>query len=114
MCVRVEAAEKTYVVTYGQTYSTRRNIDSLARGLGTDPTPRFRLPVPMLVGAPRAGDVATRITGRRMPFDSHVLDRLIGNAEYASGCIQADLGFRPTVNLDDEATEMARTHRQGP
>lgn len=108
--VRPEAAGRTYVVTDGEAYSTGRIVDALARGLGVDATPRMRVPMPALRAAARAGDLAARMSGRRVPFDSGVLDRLVGDAEYTSARIGAELGFEPSVVLEDEAVEMARAH----
>jgi len=106
--IRPEASGRTYVLTDGQTYSTRRIVDGLAGGLGVDATPRFRIPLPVLTAAARVGDLAIKVSGRRAPFDTAALDKLVGNADYASEAIRAELGFTTLVTLEDEAAEIAR------
>lgn len=105
------AAGRTYVVTDGQTYSTRRIIDALARGAGLDASSRFIFPLPLLTLAAKCGDQMTRMAGRRVPFDSEVLEKLVGNAEYECELIRTEIGFCAAVELEDQSHEMATAHR---
>lgn len=100
------AAGQTYVITDGQVYSTERIIRALADAMGTNSMPRVRVPAAALRMAARLGDGAERITGRRLPFDSQVLQRLLGNAEYEARRAADELGFIPSQTLEDAAAAL--------
>lgn len=107
------AGGRTYVVTDGDVYSTDRIIRALAERVGVDPTPRVRVPFWLLRAVARAGDGLERLTSSRVPFDSVVLGRLLGNAEYQSGRAQDELGFRPMQTLELAAEEIVRASVTG-
>jgi UDP-glucose 4-epimerase len=107
------AAGRTYVLTDGEVYSTERIIRALADAAGTDALPKARVPAPVLGMAARLGDRAERITGRQLPLNSAVLERLLGNAEYEARRAPIELGFTPSHSLEDVAAAML-THVSGP
>ena len=104
------AAGRTYVVTDGQVYSTRRIHELMAAALGR-PLPRWTVPPGLLRGAGRAGDVVGRLRGRRFPLDSLAVDRLLGSAEYSSRRIENELGFVPEQDLARALPEMVASYR---
>lgn len=105
-----EAHGKVYIVTDGQTYSTRQIYTLLCRALGK-PLPRWVLPAAVLYGAARVGDVLARFLPRPPPLTSAVLDKLLGSACYRSDRIQRELGFRPSRTLADALPEMVEEYR---
>lgn len=105
-----EAHGKVYIVTDGQTYSTRQIYTLLCRALGK-PLPRWVLPAAVLYGAARVGDVLARFLPRPPPLTSAALDKLLGSACYRSDRIQRELGFRPSRTLADALPEMVEEYR---
>lgn len=105
------AAGKTYVVTDGTPYSTRQIYEYILDALGRKP-PRWNLPLSVLGGAARVGDTLGQLVGRRLPFDSDLLEKLIGSAFYDGSAIERDLGFQAQHHLRDSMREMVETTRR--
>jgi nucleoside-diphosphate-sugar epimerase len=104
---RSAAVGQTYVVTDGEAYSTERIVRALADGIGVDPTPRIRVPLGALRMAASLGDGLERVSGRRVPLNSGLLTRLLGNAEYESGRAVTHLEYRPSQILEDVGHALA-------
>ena len=97
----------TYIVASSEAPSGRELFDALRATLGM---PRCSWAVPgwLLRAAAIGADGLEAITRRRMPFDSEVLDRLLGSAWYSPARIERDLGWRVRVTLADGLAEMLR------
>jgi len=95
-----EAAGKTYVVTDGEAYTTRRIHGWICEALGK-PAPCWSVPLPALMGMARIGDAIGRMRGHRFMFDSDVLDKLVGDEWHEGSLIRRELGFEPARNLRD-------------
>lgn len=102
------ARGRTYVVTDGTGYSTRRIYELILDALGRAP-PRWNLPVALLRLAALGGDAIGRLRGRRFSLDSDVIEKLIGSAVYDGLPIRQELGFRPRRSLEDSIREMVDT-----
>ena len=102
------ANRRVYVVTDGHPYSTREIYETILAALGRRP-PRWNMPLAPLRVAARAGDLARGVTGRRMPFDSELLDKVLGSALYDGTAIEQELGFRAQLRLADAIAEMVAT-----
>lgn len=100
---------RTYIVADPQPVSGRGLYDALRAVLGM-PTLEWAVPPRVLVGFARAGDVLEAVSGRRLPFDSEVLDRLLGSACYLPTRIEQELGWRAAVGLIAGLREMLNTH----
>jgi nucleoside-diphosphate-sugar epimerase len=98
-----------HTVTDGQVYSTSDIIEALADAMGVTRRPILVLPAPALRAAARLGDATYRLTGRRLPFDSDVLRRLFGNAEYEARSLKRLAGFSPGETLRDLAPAMVQS-----
>jgi len=98
------ARGRTFIVTDGRGYSSRRLQDLIRVALGRPPL-SWSLPYPVFVGVARLGDLLQRL-GVRFPFDSAACDKLLGSAVYDSAGIENELGFRPAHALDDTLSEM--------
>ncbi len=102
-----------YLVTDGQTYSTRQLYAMIRHALDL-PVPTWHLPASLLRAMGRAGDLIGRLRGRPFVFDSTVLQKLLGSAWYSSRKIEEELGFRPTRDLTDGVEEMVKEVQRNP
>lgn len=107
---RPEAHGRTYIITDGEAYSTRRIYEAMARALGRD-VPSWAVPAWALRALGRAGDVAERILHRSLPYNGAVASRLLDSACYRSVRAEADLGLRPRYRLEDALPEMVAAYR---
>lgn len=99
------AKGQCYIVTDGQTYSTRELYERICRSLGKE-IPAWHVPVWTLKVLGGLGDAIGRVLGRRFMFDSDALDKLIGSAWYSSEKISRELGYRPVRCFEDALPEM--------
>lgn len=104
-----EAAGRIFIISDGEAYSTRRIYEAMCRVLGQ--RPRRGLPVTLLRGLGRAGDLVQRVSGGRFPYNSEVASRLLDSACYRSVRAERELGFRPRWRLEDALPEMVTAWR---
>ena len=64
------------------------------------------MPYKALRTAARIGDMVGRVRGKRFLFDSDTLEKLASSAWYSSRKLEAELGFRPTYDLEKALPEM--------
>jgi nucleoside-diphosphate-sugar epimerase len=93
---RGEAVGRAFFVTDGIDYSTRDLYEALAHALGI--RVRRGLPIWVFHGLALAGDVARRVSGRRMPFDSSGLEKLFRSAYYDVRPLM-QIGYSPQWTL---------------
>lgn len=86
------AAGKVYLVCHPQAVSTRQLLDAMRAGLGLDPAP-VSLPFGLLKAAAALGSAIAVVTGRTVPFDRGVLQKLTGSAWYDARLAEEDLGY---------------------
>lgn len=96
---------KTYILTDGQTYSTRQLYEWIHAALHRS-IPTWVVPVSLLRIAAYLGDLIGAILRRRFAFDSDALDKLIGSACYLSEKINHELNFHPAYTLDKVLPEI--------
>ena len=96
---------RTYIVASPEAPSGRALFDALRSALGM-PRCTWSVPASMLRIAARCADGVETLSQRRMPFDSEVLDRLLGSAWYSPARIENKLGWRARVSLADGLAEM--------
>ena len=96
---------KAYVVASSEAPSGRELFDALRSTLGMRRC-SWAVPGWMLRTVAIGADRLEAIVKRRMPFDSEVLDRLLGSAWYSPARIERDLGWRARVSLADGLAEM--------
>jgi len=100
-----KSAGKTYIVTDGESYSTRQMYEWICEALNR-PIPAWHVPFLVLRLMGKVGDVIGSLRGRRFLFDSDALEKLTGNAHYSSKNICNDLGFEPVYNLRKSLPEI--------
>ena len=112
LAARLPAANgKTYNVTDGEAYSTRR-ISAAVYAALAKPMPQWAVPLPVLCAAAAFGDMAGRLRGRRLGFDSQALEKLLGSAWYSGEPITHELAFRPQARLEQVLPDIVRHLRQ--
>lgn len=102
-----KAAGQIYIVSDGQTYSTRQLYEWICEALHKKPLP-FAIPVLFLKMLAKMGDAIGRLRRRRFMFDTDALDKLLGSAWYSSAKIEMELGFKPQRNLQEALPEIVR------
>jgi len=108
-----DAAGRTYFITDGENYTTRRIYSGMCRALGKS-VPRWSIPVPILRALGRVGDAVEAVLGRPVPYDSRTCARLLDSACYRSVDAASSLGFHPAYKLEDALPAMVETYRQTP
>lgn len=101
----VRAAGRTYIIAHREAPSGRRLYDAM-RCCANLPPVEWSMPEALLVGMARSADVLERWIGRRLPYDSQVLGRLLESACYSPARIDQELGWRATVSLEAGLREM--------
>ncbi len=103
--MRPDAGAKTYILTDGQTYSTRQLYEWIHAALHRS-IPTWTVPVSLLRMAGYLGDLIGALIRRRFVFDSDVLDKLTGSACYLSEKINRELNFHPAYTLEKVLPEI--------
>lgn len=101
------AAGRTWIVADEAAYSGRELYVALRAALGLAPR-RHAVPAGGLATVAAIGDRLERLLGRRLPFDSEVLDKLLGSACYSSARLRGELGWQPQVSLVEGLQRMCR------
>lgn len=101
------ASGQVFIVADDEPFSTRQLFEWICVAAGR-PVPRWAMPLWMLRGLGRVGDVIGRLRGRRFVFDSDALAKLTGSAWYSSQKLQRKLGWRPRRTLRETLPEIVR------
>lgn len=105
------AHRQTYIITDGQTYSTRQIYQWVCHALGKS-IPTWTVPLSVLRGLARIGDTIGALRGKRFVFDSDTLAKLTGSAAYSSDKIRRELGFAPRLTLDQALSAIVQPYKQ--
>jgi nucleoside-diphosphate-sugar epimerase len=105
-----QARGQVYIVTDGRTYSTREICEWVLQALGKT-VPRWSVPLWVLRAGAKVGDLLQHTVWPSAPFDSGVLDKLIGSAWYSSRRIEDELGFRSHCSLRKALPDMIAEYR---
>lgn len=106
------AVGQTYLVTDDQVYSTRKIYEAICHAVGR-PVPTFKVPIWVISLAAFVGEIVGSVTGRNVPINRSMLDKLLGSACYSSKKIQRELGYRPTHTLYSALPAMVVAYRAG-
>lgn len=102
-----QAAGQIYIVSDGQTYSTRQLYELICSALNKRPLP-VSIPISLLKGLAKIGDKIGHQRGQRFMFDSDTLEKLLGSAWYCSAKIESELGFQAKYHLKEALPEIVR------
>ena len=103
--VQPAANGRTYIVADSRSYSGREIYDALRAAMGKSPV-RFPVPEWLFYFGGRIGDVLAVMLGSSVPFNSEIVDRLLGSACYLPDRINKEIGWRAKIGLVDGAREM--------
>ena len=101
----IRANGQTYIVASPESPSGRGLYDALRSALGM-PRCSWAVPVSLLRTAAIGGDALERLSRKKMPLDSDVIDRLLGSAWYSPARIERELGWRAEVSLVEGLVEL--------
>ena len=85
---------KTYIVTDGVDYTLKAIYQIFASALGRTTRSIF-IPFRFAKIAAKVGDVGRQVTGRRMPFNTDMFQKLTGSLVFSSALISNEIGFHP-------------------
>jgi nucleoside-diphosphate-sugar epimerase len=110
-CLRARRFQQgTYIVTDAQPYNVTAIYDWLHTALGK-PLPMWRVPLWILKGGARIGDILQTVTGQSPPLTSDQLGKLIGSAWYSPEAIGRDLGYRAIYSFEQTVPELVSFYR---
>lgn len=93
-----KARSAVYIVTDGIDYTVRELYEIISEGLGKRPMPIY-VPLSIAKGLGLAGDFGNHIFGKKLPFNSEVLNKLTSSLTFSSNKIKEEIGFSPKYNL---------------
>jgi len=96
---------RRYIITDNEAYSTRRMYEALITGLG-QALPKWNVPGWLFRALGKAGDLLEVTTGRAMPVNSTLVNRLLESACYRSVRAEQELGFVPRYRFEDAVPGM--------
>jgi hypothetical protein len=88
-----------------EAYSGHQIYDAIRQIFELEPIP-FYVPYLVLQTLARIGDGIEIISGNRLPFDSEVLDSLLGSACYSPAAIERELGWKANISLHQGLEKM--------
>lgn len=102
--------QRAYIVTDAEPYCVTDLYDWLRAGLG-NPSPRWRVPLWILKGGARCGDLLQLLSGRHIPLTSARLTKLISGAWYSAEAITCELGYQATHSFAETVQELIAFYR---
>jgi nucleoside-diphosphate-sugar epimerase len=106
------SAGKTYIVCDTRPYGTAELYTEICRAMGKPPLLR-NVPVWLLRAAAGIGDAVERILHRKMPVNSYVVKRIVGDLCFDGSKIQQELDWSPKVPLEEGISKTVQWYRQG-
>ena len=97
--IDARARGRTFIVAHPHASSGAELYSAMRRALGLPPRRRW-VSAGMLRAAASGGELLRRVTGRPVPLDREVLDRLLGPECYSSEALSRVLGWRARVDLE--------------
>jgi len=100
-----------YIVTDGGAYSSRELYEAICKALAKR-VPPWHVPLAVLRTLARIGDAIGRVRGRRAPFDSDALAKIIEPDSYSCMKISIELGYRPSMTFQNALPEIVEWYRR--
>jgi UDP-glucose 4-epimerase len=104
------ADKKIYLVTDGVDYSVKDLYRLIAKCLVKKPL-QFYVPICIASLLAIAGDIASKLIRKSLPFDSASLGKLTGSLTFTSQKFENEIGFEPKYNLYNTMDETIRWYR---
>ncbi len=102
---------KIYPVTDGQAYSTRQLYEYMRLSLGLKPI-RWYVPEWGLRLLAKLADVLQYLVGKKLPFNSNVVEKLLGSSYYSSEGLQQDLPWKPQDSFLDKLPMIVEAYQK--
>jgi UDP-glucose 4-epimerase len=99
--IHPRAPGKTYIVAHPEAISGARLQGLILQALGKSPLTRRPWPVWVFRLAAALGGGLERLSGRSLPFNEAVFERLLGPGQYASDRLSNELGWQACVGLEE-------------
>jgi UDP-glucose 4-epimerase len=112
LCLRAPRFQRAaYIVADSHPYCVTDLYDCLRAGLGKSPA-RWRVPLWVLKGSARAGDMLQLVSGGRTPISSDRLTKLIGGAWFSAAAITRELGYQAPHSFVETVPELIAAYRK--
>lgn len=99
------AKGRCYIVTDARPYATRELYEIIMQVRGRR-VPVWRVPTTVLHGLAQLGNLVEALIQRPIPFNTDAFRKLAESAWYSSGRITRELGYQPTLSLEEALPEM--------
>jgi UDP-glucose 4-epimerase len=111
-CLHAPRFDRTaYIVADAAPYSVTDLYDRIRVELGKG-LPRWRIPIWVLKGGARCGDLFQATSGKRALVTTEHLMKLIGNAWYTPTALMRDLGYRPSYSFEETVSGLIEFYRR--
>lgn len=111
-CLKVPRFDRAaYIVTDADPYSVTDLHDQIRVELGKG-LPRGRIPLWVLKGGARCGDIFQAVSGRRTPLTTEHLVKLIGSAWYSPTALMREVGYRPLYSFEKTVPGLIAFYRR--
>ncbi len=112
LCLQVSCFRRSaYIVADADPYCVTDLYEWLRAGLGKTPA-RWRVPLWVLKGGARLGDLLQVFSGRHTPLTTNQLTKLIGSAWFSAGSITHELGYQAAHSFKETVPELIAFYRQ--
>jgi nucleoside-diphosphate-sugar epimerase len=112
LCLRAPCFQRAaYIVADTDPYCVTDLYDWLRAGLGKA-LPQWRVPLWVLKGGARCGDLLHAMSGRSIPLTTEQLTKLIGCAWYSSAAITQELGYQAVYSFREAVPELIAFYRR--
>lgn len=108
---REVANGEVFNVTDGTDYTLREIYEAIAGCLAKKPH-HFYMPLSLAKSLGKACDAIGGISGKQMPFNSEMLEKLTNTLTFSSRKLQDIIGFDPTYDLDTGMPETISWYRE--
>jgi UDP-glucose 4-epimerase len=102
--------DRIYIITDGVDYTLREIYETVAGELGRRIKP-LSIPLRLAKIAAVAGDVGHKITGKTLPFNTDMFEKLTTSLTFSSDFICEDIGFKPKFTWYNTITETINWYR---
>ncbi len=111
LCLRAPGFKQAaYIVADSDPYCVTDIYNWLRAGLGKAP-PRWRVPLWILKGGARCGDMLQAISDRSVPLTTQQLIKIIGGAWYSSTAITQELRYQASYSFEKAVPKMIAFYR---
>lgn len=105
-----KANGKIYTLSDGKEYSTRDIYEEMCKALGKA-VPKWYIPYGCFKLLANCGDIITKLLHLPMPFNSHMLDKLLGSSHYDAKKLREDFNFQSEIEINQLLPAMVSSYK---